>query len=136
MPLRTLTLPQLPYRWIVVVLATAIAATVPGCGGSPSDPGTTGAAATITLTSSGVSPKEVRVPFDSFVVFVNDDSRPHAVSSDPVDVHTDCPAINDVGNLSPGQRRLSGRLNNLRTCGFHDHNNENDARWMGRIIVE
>jgi hypothetical protein len=78
----------------------------------------------------------VRVPFGSRVLFVNNDSRPHAVSSDPLDVHTDCPPVNDVGTLGVGQSRTTGRLENIRTCGFHDHNNETDQRWTGRIIVQ
>ena len=108
----------------------------PGCGGSPSGPGPTDAAATITITSSGVSPKEVRVPFGSRVLFVNNDSQPHTVSSDPVDVHTDCPPINNVGTLAAGQSRTTGRLENLRACGFHDHNNETDPAFTGRITVQ
>ena len=120
--------------FLAAVLIVAVAEA--GCGGSPSDPAAIGAAATITITSSGVSPKEVRVPFDSIVLFVNSDSRPHAVSSDPVNTHSDCPAINEVGTLPAGQRRTTGRLQNLRTCGFHDHNNESDTALMGRIIVQ
>ena len=106
------------------------------CGGSPSAPPPTDAAATITITSSGLSPREVRVPRSARVQFVNDDTRQHAVSSDPVNTHTDCPAVNEVGTLAPGQRRTTGRLTDLRACGFHDHNNETDPTWKGRIIVE
>ena len=107
-----------------------------GCGGGPSAPGPTDAAATFTFTAEGVSPKEAPVPFGSRVLFVNSDSRPHTVSSDPVDVHTDCPPVNEAGTLGPSQRRTTGRLENIRTCGFHDHNNETDPKWTGRIIVE
>jgi hypothetical protein len=78
----------------------------------------------------------VRVPFNARVLFVNNDSRPHAISSDPVDIHSDCPPLNDVGNLAPGLSRATGRLSNVRTCGFHDHNDETNPAWTGRIIVE
>ena len=57
------------------------------CGGSPSAPPPTDAAATITITSSGLSPREVRVTRSARVQFVNDDTRQHAVSSDPVNTH-------------------------------------------------
>jgi plastocyanin len=103
-------------------------------GGSPSSP--SGAAATVTITATGVSPVEVRIAAGGRVQFVNNDSRPHAVSSDPLQVHTDCPAINDVGTLSPGQSRSTGVLSAVRTCGFHDHTNEFDDRWKGRIIIQ
>ena len=104
------------------------------CGGSPSAPSDT--AATITLTATGLVPTEVRIPVGGRVLFVNNDARPHAMSSDPLTVHTDCPAINDVGTLAPGQSRSTGALTVARTCGFHDHTNEFDSTWKGRIIVQ
>jgi plastocyanin len=104
------------------------------CGGSPSAPSDT--AATITITAAGLVPTEVRVPVGGRVLFVNNDARSHAMSSDPLTVHTDCPAINDVGTLAPGQRRTTGALTVARTCGFHDHTNEFDATWKGRIVVQ
>jgi plastocyanin len=108
---------------------------LPGCSDSPAEP-SGNAAATITLSSTGVAPIEVRVPVGSRVLFVNNDSRTHAMSSDPIQVHTDCPAVNDVGTLAPGQSRMTGQLSAARTCGFHDHMNEFDNTWKGRIIVQ
>lgn len=81
-------------------------------------------------------PTEVRIAAGSCVLFVNNDARPHAMSSDPVQTHTDCPAINDVGTLVPGQRRMTAPLTVTRTCGFHDHLNEFDSSWKGRIIIQ
>lgn len=104
------------------------------CGDSPSSP--TGAAATITLTPTGLTPAEVRVPAFSRVTFINNDVRPHAMNSDPITGHTDCPAINAVGTLAPGESRSTGTLAVPRACGFHDHENEFDAAWKGRIIVQ
>lgn len=105
------------------------------CGGSPSEP-SPNASATITITVTGISPTEVRIPVGGQVLFVNNDARPHAMSSDPITVHTDCPAINDVGTLAPGQSRSTGPLTVARTCGFHDHTNELDPTWKGRIIIQ
>ena len=119
-------------RLAMIVCGAALAA----CGTGPGDLPPTDAAATVTITSAGVSPVEVRVPFGSRVRFVNNDTRPHAISSDPVDLHSDCPPINDVGTLASGQNRTTGRLENIRTCGFHDHNDEFDPLWKGRIIVQ
>jgi hypothetical protein len=96
-----------------------------GCGSSsPSSPSTD---TTITINCSGVSPVEVHVPIGSRVSFLNTDARPHAMSSDPIQAHTDCPPINQVGFLNPGQRGTTGMLDVNRTCGVHDHTNENDA---------
>jgi plastocyanin len=105
-----------------------------GCGSTPSSPST--ADATITISAAGVTPTEVRIPVGGRVDFVNNDSRPHAMSSDPVQVHTDCPPINDVGFVNPGQTRTTGAMNVRRTCGFHDHTNENDPIFKGRIVIQ
>ena len=114
------------------VAAVLLGATA--CGSSPSSPST--GDVTITISSSGVAPPEVRIPVGGRVTFLNNDSRPHAMSSDPIQVHTDCPPINDVGFVNPGQSRQTGAMNVKRTCGFHDHTNENDPIYKGRIIVE
>jgi plastocyanin len=104
------------------------------CGGNPSEP-TAPAAATITITTTGVVPKEITVPSGSRVLFVNNDSQSHAMSSDPVQVHNDCPGINAVGTLPPGQSKSTSLLTTVRTCGFHDHTREFEEAWKGRIIV-
>ena len=117
-----------------LVAVTLSLVVVIACGsGSPSSPSSD---VTITITSSGVSPTEVRIAAGGRVTFFNNDSRPHAMSSDPIQVHSDCPPINDVGFLNPGQRGSTGAMNVKRTCGFHDHTNENDPIFKGNIIVE
>jgi plastocyanin len=107
---------------------------VQACGGTPSGPSAPDA--TVTIGPSGISPAEVRIKAWGHVLFVNNDSRPHTIASDPVELHSDCPPINDVGFLNPGQSRLTGTLNEPRVCGFHDHNNEFDPTLKGRIVVQ
>lgn len=116
------------------VSAICCALTITGCGGSPTSP--PAGDVTVTLGASGLTPVEVRVPVGGRVTFTNNDVRPHAMSSDPVQLHTDCPTINDVGFLNPGQSRSTGVLNVARVCGFHDHMNEFDPVFKGRIIVQ
>ena len=43
------------------------------------------------------------------------------MNSDPHPEHTDCPELNQIGFLNPGQSRQSGNLNTARRCGLHDH---------------
>ena len=50
------------------------------------------------------------------------------MTSDPHPEHTDCLEINNIGFLSPGQTKETGNLNTVRTCGYHDHGNPDDAR--------
>jgi plastocyanin len=103
------------------------------CGGGPSGPSSD---VTVTITANGVTPTEVRVAAFGRVTFLNNDARPHAMSSDPVQLHTDCPPVNNVGFLNPGQSGATGTLNVKGTCGFHDHLNESDPIFKGRILVE
>ena len=43
--------------------------------------------------------------------------------------------MNQVGLLQPGDGRETGNLVTPRTCGFHDHENFEDDRLKGRIVV-
>jgi plastocyanin len=126
------------------VLASAAAAAF-GCGGSDSStapspsPGPSGG--TFTITSAGVSPTTLTVKAGSQVTFVNNDNQSHNMLSDPHPEHTDCPELNQVGFLSPGQSRQSGNLNTVRTCGFHDHDLPPPStaignKWTGKIIIQ
>ena len=135
------------YRF-TMASAIALALFVSACGGDDSNPtapsggggggggGTGGTvAATITITASGVSPKDVTVALGSRVTFVNNDTRPHDMNSDPHPAHTDCPALN-VGFIQPGQSGTSQNLNTARTCGFHDHNQPDVTSLQGTIRIQ
>ena len=103
------------------------------CGSGPAAPSP---AATIRIGPSGVDPREVRIERWNYVTFVNADSRPQAIASDPVDLHSQCPALNRVGVIPPGESRESGTLTDRTSCGFHDHNDPADASLKGRIVVD
>ena len=119
-------------RWAAIALC---ALALGRCGGGPTTPSGDGTP-TITITASGVTPTQVTVHVGDRVTFLNSDIRIHAMSSDPITVHTDCPAINDVGLLNPGQSRSTGVFDVARVCGFHDHTNELDPTWHGTIVVQ
>ncbi len=106
-------------------------------GGSPAAPAPTGDNANrIVIGATGaVSPSEIVVSQGARVLFVNNDSRRHLMVSDPHPEHTDCPEINSVGLLQPGQSRETGNLVVVRTCGFHDHENPDVAGLRGRIVI-
>jgi len=110
--------------------------TAPSGGGGGGGGGGGTSAATITITAAGVSPSSVTVSAGSRVTFVNNDSRPHDMNSDPHPEHTDCPAINQVGFMTPGQTKLTGNLNAVRTCGFHDHDQSENTSLQGTIITQ
>ena len=121
-------------RPALLVLSAVLAA----CGGSPpaspGPPPSTGP--TITIASGGVvSPKELQITPGSRVLFINNDSRRHDMTSDPHPEHGDCPEIDQVGLLNSGQRRDSGNFVAVRTCGYHDHEDPFNTNLHGRIVV-
>ena len=83
-----------------------------------------------------VSPKTLTVTAGTRVTFVNNDTRAHDMNSNPHPEHSDCPAINDVGFLTPGQSRQTGNLNVVRACGFHDHNQDSNTNLQGTITIQ
>jgi hypothetical protein len=90
----------------------------------------------ITIRADGsVDPKELRVDVQGQVRFTNQDSRPHQPQSNPHLQHTDCPAINNVGVLQPGDSRLTGLFDSAKACGFHDHMNPDNTALGGTIRV-
>lgn len=128
--------------WIygIVGLAIGIAACGGGGGGggssptAPSPPPPSGVGATITLTANGVSTQTVRIEVGQQVMFVNNGGRGVAVTSDPHPTHENCPPLNEVGFVMPGQSRAA-TFTQRGTCSFHDHDNPDDMRFRGNILV-
>jgi plastocyanin len=129
-------------------LTIAVAAALAACGGGSSSPtgstqvisASTGSAgpsgATISITASGVSPSSVSITVGQSVTFVNNDTRPHEMASDPHPTHGTCPSIETgIGTLAAGQSKLTQGFANAGTCGYHDHLNSGTASLMGTITV-
>ena len=121
------------------LLSLLLMMTAAGCGGGggPTDPSPAPSNPNrITISASGaVSPTELIVPPGTRVLFVNNHARRHDMTSDQHPDHMDCPEINQVGVLQPGQNRETGNLVSVRTCGFHDHENPDDPLLKGRIVI-
>jgi plastocyanin len=125
----------------VVFLAILLCLLAASCGGGSSTPAPTPNPSnpyTFTLTSSGVSPKEVIVPPGTRVLFVNNDSRPHYMASDPHPEHDLCHEMDSVGLLQNREQRETLNLVTPKICGFHDHDNPPLVPgniWTGRIVI-
>ena len=125
--------------------AFAAACLAAGCGGSSTGPSSSGGGnsggggstntTTITLTSAGASPKDITVSAGSRVTFINNDSQPHDMDSNPHPEHTDCPPLN-VGFIAAGAQGVTQNLNTARTCGFHDHNQPSNTAFQGTIRIQ
>ena len=105
-----------------------------GTGNTNNDPPV--ATTTITITSAGVNPARITVSPGTRVTFINNDSRSHEMNSDPHPTHGDCPGIDDIGFIQPGQTKLTGNLSVVRTCGYHDHNQPDVRSLQGQIVVQ
>jgi len=137
---------QTRSRLLVVLVAFIL--TAAACGGdsdpssgpsptpTPPNPTPTPGGTTFTITSTGVSPRTLTVPAGTRVTFVNNDTRVHDMASNPHPEHTNCPPLNQVGFLQPGQTGTSGNLTTVRTCGFHDHNRDTDTSLQGTIVIQ
>ena len=89
---------------------------------------------TVTITSAGVSPREVSVAAGGRVTFVNNDAIPHDVAGGPDPATPDCREIDAVGFLTPGQSRQTAPLPTARTCEYHDHGFHSPL-FNGRIVI-
>ena len=131
------------HRILALAMVTALS-----CGGGSSNPTgsttvvspSTGSAgpsgATVTITASGVSPSQVSIAVGQSVTFVNNDTRPHEMASDPHPTHGTCPGVeNGLGQLGAGQTRVTHGFATAGTCGFHDHLNSGDANLRGTGVV-
>jgi plastocyanin len=127
------------------VLAMAVALCAAACGSSSPSPATTAATSpsgssqvtTVVIAAGGVAtPKTITVKAGTQVTFVNNDTVSHLMFSDPHPEHTDCPEINQVGFLAPGQSLQTANMNVVRTCGFHDHNMPDVQSLHGSITIQ
>ena len=109
---------------VCAIAATSTLAFFSGCNNDSTfptaNPGGSSGGATILITRTGLSPQSVSIVAGAQVTFVNSDSLPREIRSDPHPGHGDCPEINQVGVIQPGNNRQTGNLTVVRTCGFHD----------------
>ena len=135
---------KLPFSFpILPVVSVVLVVIAAACGSSNTNPTApdTGApgpsGATMTIGANGVlSPKDVSIARGQSVTIVNSHNIVHDMTSDPHPNHTDCPAINAVGLLQPGQTKITNALSTARTCGLHDHSRETDTNLQGRITIQ
>jgi plastocyanin len=124
-----------------VAAALAIAAACGG-GSSSSSTGPTGGCTpstnpnTIVIQNNQICPSTLTIAVGGQLTIINNDSNVHQMDSDPHPEHTDCPAINQIDFLNPGQSRSSGNLTTARRCGFHDHSRPDVAALKGTITIQ
>jgi plastocyanin len=130
-----------------VLRSVAVAAMVAGaiaCGGSSSSGSTSPSGActpsssanTLVVQNNTICPSTLTVSRGTQITILNSDSRVHDMNSDPHPEHTECPELNQIGFLNPGQSRQSGNLNLARGCGLHDHSAPDIAALKASITIQ
>lgn len=93
----------------------------------------TAQAATLTITSDGISPKTLIVTSGTTVTIINNDSRSHEITSNPHPDHTDLPGFEK--QISAGSS-TSFTFTQTGSWGYHDHDDPFDSKWQGTVIVQ
>ena len=123
------------FRQTAVLLVALSAAAC--AGDSPTDPTAPSGDSTnvVTITASGASPLSIQIRVGERVLFVNNDSVVHEMSSDQHPSHLGCPPMNQIGSLSPGQSRETGNFVTVETCTYHDHLDALNPGLLGTIVI-
>jgi hypothetical protein len=87
------------------------------------------------VTATGFKPIDAVVAVGGRVTFSNIDDRLHSIASNPLTTHADCPPINEIGVLVPGQSRTTGVFTVAKTCGYHDTFSEGGTLLTGSLTV-
>jgi len=91
---------------------------------------------TLVIQNNTICPATLTVARGTQITILNSDSRTHEMDSDPHPEHTDCPELNQIGFLNPGQSRQSGNLNTARKCGMHDHASPDTTSLKATITIQ
>jgi plastocyanin len=122
-------------RCFTPMIALAAALSFTGCGSSsPAEPTTHTLPSTVMIMSTGVTPAEVTVAVGDRVNFMNHDSVTHSVAGGADPTRPDCPEINAVGVLAPGDIRPTAPFTTAKTCQYHNPRMQS-ALFTGRIVV-
>jgi plastocyanin len=89
----------------------------------------------VRIGPSGFDPTELRPSLGMCVAFVNQDTVPHDIRSDPHPAHSNCPSMN-VGLVPSGTARVSLAMTTWGTCGYHDERAPDDERFKGRFVID
>ncbi len=89
----------------------------------------------LTITDGGVDATQLRIAVGDRIEIVNSSSRPHRIQSNRHPLHSDCPPLNQPGQLEPGARGFTDAFLQEGTCGFHDHLNPSLSTLQGQVVV-
>ena len=87
------------------------------------------------ISAAGVNPNALHLNAPVTVTLTNNDAAAHRLEPAPELGFGDCPEVNQLGTLQPGQ---SGTITITRTqviCGFHDSAAPANLAFQGFIVA-
>jgi len=89
----------------------------------------------VSITASGVSPKNLTIRAGDTVRFRNESSVAIWPASDPHPTHTRCSGFDARRGLQLGEE-YSLTFSTAKTCSYHNHLNPSDTAYQGSIVIQ
>lgn len=87
---------------------------------------------TIEYNGSGFNPKSITIKAGQTITWMNKDTDPLQIASNPHPTHTEYPPLNTVGLIQPGESK-SFTFPQAGTYGYHNHLEPGNT---GEVIVQ
>ena len=88
----------------------------------------------VSITSQGLDPQVLHIVGDVGITFVNRDSRPHDLRSDPHPAHTEC-ALMNLGPIAAGETRVTAVITPGQGCGYHSEDDPANRAFQGFVLA-
>lgn len=89
----------------------------------------------MTVTAGGFKPQVLHVNYPVTVTFTNADTVPHTLASAPDLGWDNCPEMNAVGTLKPGQSTSVAFSEEDAVCAYHDAAQPSSTAFQGYIAI-
>ena len=86
------------------------------------------------LEATGPNPREISIGVGEFVSFMNHEAVPYTLAGGAGPSQNDCPEVNAVGLLGPGEIRFTAPFPAAKTCDYHVPRGQ-AVLFSGRIII-
>jgi len=89
----------------------------------------------VDITPTGVNPQVLHVDAPVTVTFTDTDRVAHKLEAAPELAYGDCPEMNGLGTLQPGQQRTVTLDQHGFICAYHDAARPTDMAFQGIIVL-
>ena len=89
----------------------------------------------VDIAPAGVNPQVLHLDSPATVTFTNTDGIDHRLEAAPELAYGDCPEMNGLGTLQPGQSRSVTLTEHGFICAYHDAARPNDMPFQGIVVL-